>query len=157
MANFRYFVEKMQNAQKLLPEMAAEACKGAILRSHEAAVEATPTNKVSGVNTDTGALRNHWQTEGPTIAGSVVTTALTNDVEYASYVNDGHRMDRHFVPGLYVDASGTLSYDPAADVGIMVGTQTEYVPGVFMTDKAKKAYQKTLSKELHAKVKELMQ
>ena len=24
---------------------------------------------------------------------------LNNDKQYASFVNDGHRMDRHFVPG----------------------------------------------------------
>ena len=48
-----------------------------------------------------------------------------------SYVNDGHRMDKHYVPGLYVDDDGLLSYDPAGDVGMMVGTKTKYVDGLY--------------------------
>ena len=71
-------------------------------------------------------------------------TFLANDMEYASYVNDGHRMDRHFVPGLYVDENGQLNYDPAAKVGLVVGTKTTYVKGEFMVDKGKDAYQKAL-------------
>ncbi len=158
MPDFRAYLSQLQRARADLPVILSSACKGAILRAQEAAVEATPTNKTStGANTSTGELRNHWSTEGPEIKGTKVQTVLANDLEYASYVNDGHRMDRHFVPGLYINTnSGLLEYDPSADVGITVGTQTSYVEGVFMTDKAKKAYHETLETELHAKVKELM-
>lgn len=76
-------------------------------------------------------------------------TVLANDKEYASYVNDGHRMDRHFVPGLYINpSSGLLEYDPSAKVGIVVGTKTSYVPGIHMVDAAIEEYRKTLKSEL---------
>ena len=107
----------------------------------------------------TGQLKQHWATDSitaPATAGGVFTTELRNDMEYASYVNDGHRMDRHFVPGLYINPySGLLEYDPAADVGLVVGTKTSYVKGEFMTDKAKQAYQETLEDLLKVRVKEL--
>ena len=84
-------------------------------------------------------------------------TILANDKQYASYVNDGHRMDRHFVPGLYINPeSGLLEYDPEAKVGIVVGTKTHYVKGEFMVDKGKEAYQKTVSSELDKEIERLL-
>lgn len=89
--------------------------------------------------------------------GSTHVTILANDKEYASYVNDGHRMDRHFVPGLYINPhSGLLEYDPKAKVGIVVGTKTRYVKGEFMVDKAKAAYEKTVLAELDKEIARLM-
>ena len=80
-------------------------------------------------------------------------TVLRNNAEYASYVNNGHRMKRHFVPGLYINPeSGLLEYDPSAKVGIVVGTKTRYVKGEFMVDKAKKAYQEALLDELDKEI-----
>ena len=58
-------------------------------------------------------------------------------------------MDRHFVPGLVInEQSGTLEYNPDGKGGIVVGTKTQYVPGIHMVDKAKKAFQDTLKEEL---------
>lgn len=79
-------------------------------------------------------------------------------MQYASYVNNGHRMDRHFVPGLYINPfSGQLEYDAAkkGEVGIMVGTKTDYVPGLFMAEAGEEAYQRAveaLSKELEVRL-----
>ena len=80
---------------------------------------------------------------------------LANNVEYASYVNDGHRMDKHFVPGLYVNQySGLLEFDPTAEVGLMVGTKTKYVKGRFMKEKAIEAYEKTVLEILDRRIQE---
>lgn len=43
---------------------------------------------------DTGTLRRGWTAEGPTYVGSWVVT-LENNVEYASYVENGHRTSSH--------------------------------------------------------------
>ena len=94
---------------------------------------------------------------GALSGGSSYTTILANDLEYASYVDQGHRMDRHFVPGLYVDENGVLNYDPARKVGLVVGTKTRYVKGEFMTDKAKEAYQKTVLAELDKEIRRLLE
>lgn len=68
---------------------------------------------------------------------------LNNDKQYASFVNDGHRMDRHFVPGLVINpGSGLLEFNPDGTGGIVVGTRTAYVPGLFMVDKAVEEYRR---------------
>lgn len=131
-----------------------EAAETATLRAIEKAVERTPPtmNDLRGTNTRTGEMKNHWVTDSkprPVKRGDKYVTELNNDRQYASYVNDGHRMDRHFVPGLYLNPeSGMLEYDPSADVGIVVGTRTQYVEGKFMVDDAKEVYKKTLRAEL---------
>lgn len=149
--------ERMQQLQKSRPEIQAkitEACKNATIRAVEKAAEMTPPtqNDLRGTNTRSGEMKQHWATDSktsPEVSGNKYTTHLNNDKDYSSYVNDGHRMDRHFVPGLYINpGSGMLEYDPSKNVGIVVGTKTSYVPGIHMVDAAKKVYQDTLKSEL---------
>mgnify|MGYP006928869871 CR=1 FL=1 len=112
----------------------------------------------------TGELKAHWATDskvepmgGALSGGSTYVTILANNKEYASYVNNGHRMNRHFVPGLYINKeSGLLEYDPDAKVGIVVGTKTRYVKGEFMVDAAKEAYEKTVLSELDKEIQRLL-
>lgn len=131
-----------------------EACRNATMRAVEKAMELTPPtqNDLAGTNTRTGEMKQHWVTDSkidPQVSGGKYTTELNNDKTYASYVNDGHRVDRHFVPGLYVNPnSGLLEYDPSANVGIVVGTKTKYVKGLYMADKAKEEYRRVLRIEL---------
>ena len=148
-----------------LPEVLYETAKGATLRAIEAAQDATPpkagTGRLGGTNTLTGELKAHWATDSraePERTGDGYKTELANNMEYASYVDQGHRMDKHFVPGLYVNPNtGQLEYDPAADVGLVVGTKTKYVKGEFMTDKAREAYEKAVLAELEKRVKEVLE
>ena len=142
---------QLKKLQADLPSVMRSAARDATMRAIEATMDATPPkagdDRLPGVNTVTGELKAHWETDSvtePQKVGSGYVTYLANDMEYASYVNDGHRMDRHFVPGLYVDENGQLNYDPAAKVGLVVGTKTAYVKGEFMVDKGKEAYQKAL-------------
>lgn len=168
MANeIRAYLTKLQRAQKELPQMLASACKKATMRAVEAATEATPPKADTGrgpyigTGTVTGQLKQHWATDSqvePVISGTRISTALKNDLPYASYVNDGHRLDRHFVPGLHInEETGQLEYDPDKDVGIVVGTKTKFVRGEFMVDKGKEAYIETLKEELGVQVKELLE
>lgn len=154
-------IQQLKKAQAELPKVLAEVAKGATMRAIEATMDATPPkaggDRLPGVNTVTGELKAHWETDSTTnpkkIGGGYVTY-LANDMEYASYVNDGHRMDRHFVPGLYVDG-GQLNYDPTAKVGLVVGTKTTYVKGEFMVDKGKEAYQKAVEEILDGEIRRL--
>lgn len=149
--------ERARQLRASLPQIEAKitsACKNATIRAIEKAADLTPPTQddLSGTHTRSGEMKQHWPTDSqaePRKSGSTYKTTLANDKQYASYVNDGHRMDRHFVPGLYVNpASGLLEYDPSKDVGIVVGTKTSYVPGIFMTDKAKEEYKRVLREEL---------
>ena len=136
------YIQKLEAAQKVLPDMISVAAKNATIRAVEAAQEKTPptADSLSGINTRTGELKQHWATDSKIIpeqqAGQYVTE-LNNNKEYASFVNDGHRMDKHFVPGLYVNpASGLLE-------------------GLHMTDAAQQAYEETLQAELERTGREL--
>lgn len=149
--------ERYKQLQKLYPELENKisgAARDATLRAIEKAAELTPPTQgdMRGTNTRTGEAKQHWATDSdptPKKSGNTVKTVLANDKEYISFLNDGHRMDRHFVPGLYVNpASGMLEYDPSKNVGIVVGTKTPYVPGLYMADAAKKVYQETVKTEL---------
>ena len=159
-------IQQLKKAQANLPDILYQTANGATMRAIEAAAAATPPreNDLRGVNTRAGGLKQHWATAskpepmgGALSGGSSYTTILANDLEYASYVDQGHRMDRHFVPGLYVDENGVLNYDPARKVGLVVGTKTRYVKGEFMTDKAKEAYQKTVLAELDKEIRRLLE
>ena len=146
--------ELLRKQQAQVRAKLVEAAKNATLRAIEKAVEKTPPtmDDLRGTNTRTGEMKQHWVTDSkvaPVKRGDKYVTELNNDRQYASYVNDGHRMDRHFVPGLYLTPeSGLLEYDPSANVGIIVGTKTKYVEGKFMVDEAKEAYSKALRMEL---------
>lgn len=162
-------IQQLKKAQADLPEILYKTAKGATMRAVEAAMDATPpkegTGALNGVNTRTGGLKAHWATDSKTepmgggiSGGSSYTTILANDKEYASYVDQGHRMDKHFVPGLYVDENGMIDYDPDyAEVGgLVVGTKTKYVKGEFMVDKAKEAYEKAVLTELDKEIARLL-
>lgn len=148
---------RMKQLQKAMPKVQTKitsACENATIRAVEKAAELTPPlqDDLKGTNTRSGEMKQHWPTDSkttPEVSGEKYTTYLANDKDYSSYVNDGHRMDRHFVPGLYINPySGMLEYDPSAKVGIVVGTKTSYVPGLHMVEAALEVYRQTLRSEL---------
>lgn len=49
-----------------------------------------------------GQLRRSWTADGPSLSGGGWAVKLTNNAEYASYVENGHRQ----TPGRYVPAIG---------------------------------------------------
>ena len=113
----------------------------------------TPTrpDELRGTNTQSGTMKQDWAAKSkttPEVSGDKYTTYLNNDMPYASYVNDGHRVTRHFVPGLVINQSGVLEMNQDGTGGIVVGTKTSYVPGLHMVEAAKKVYQDTLKPEL---------
>ena len=149
-------MEELAKRQPMIETRLAEIAEGAALRAVEAAVEKTPPNTYGdgesrGVHSITGELAEHWAADSqtaPVRSGGQLITTLANDKQYASYVNDGHDVDKHFVPGLYVDDAGALSYDPERDVGLIVGTKTKYVPGLYMKEAGVEKYKEVTEKEL---------
>lgn len=151
-------IAQLQDVYARFPNEVANIAKGATLRAVEKATELTPPTAgedgdeeggeeggdLSGTNTRSGGMKQRWAAASkitPVKRGKSYVTHLNNDKDYASYVNDGHRMDRHFVPGLYINPeSGHLEYDPSAKVGIVVGTKTQYVEGLFMEEEALQEY-----------------
>ena len=161
--NLQQRLQQLKRAQADLETVLYQAQKNATKTAVQAAADATPPKKGTGrgpyigTNTITGELKARWEWDSTVepmgFSGGEYVTVLRNNAEYASYVNNGHRMKRHFVPGLYINPeSGLLEYDPSAKVGIVVGTKTRYVKGEFMVDKAKKAYQEELLDELDKEI-----
>ena len=155
-------LQELKKAQQALTTTLIKVSKEATKRAVEAAVEATPPNKktdrVPGPNMVTGELAEHWATDSiaePLVTGGKYETFLKNDKEYASYVDQGHRLNKHFVPGLYIDENGQLARDLERDVGLVVGTKTKYVKGEFMVDKAREAYEKAVLTELDKEIARL--
>lgn len=92
---------------------------------------------------------------GALSGGTTFMTVLANNMQYSSYVNDGHRVDKHFVPGLVVNGN-LLEEDPDGEGGIMVGTKTTYVKGKYMKEKAIKRYRTVVKTELNKRVREVL-
>lgn len=158
-------MEELAKRQPRIEKRLAEIAEGATLRAVEAAAERTPPNtyedgEIRGVHSITGELAQHWATDSQTVpgqSGGQFITTLANDMQYASYVNDGHDVDKHFVPGLYVDDEGVLSMDPARDVGMVVGTKTRHVDGLYMKEAGVDKYKEVSEKELGGLAKEMFQ
>lgn len=144
-----------QNLTKIMKEVA----EGATIAAVDRATELTPPNGagISGTGTRTGELAQAWSTDSkitPVVTTSSVRTILANNQQYASYVNDGHRMDQHFVPGLVIN-NGVLEQLPGGvKGGIVVGTRTPYVNGKYMKQAAVGRYRKVVRTELDKRVRE---
>ena len=101
-------LQELKKAHENLPDALYQIQKNAAQRAVEVATEATPpkAGRLAGPNMLTGELKQHWATDSqvePDVSGNKRTSYLANNKEYASYVDQGHRMDKHFVPGLYID------------------------------------------------------
>lgn len=152
--------------QAQLPGRIRAIAKGATLRAREEAEDHTPPNgdeKDRGTGMITGELAEQWehdsQTE-PVAAGDEYQTVLANNVQYASYVNDGHWMDKHFVPDLKVDPNtGRLQrVDPEEPTaGLMVGVRTSYVPGLYMKEKGIDKYREVVEAEAERLTREVLE
>ncbi|MDR0905764.1 MAG: HK97 gp10 family phage protein [Oscillospiraceae bacterium] len=145
-----------------IPEVIEKVHTAATMRAIETAIEYTPPDeKVSeGTNTTTGEMQSHWAQDSdavPRKTGAEYTTVLANSVDYASYVNDGHRMDKHFVPGLVLNPySGLLEKVDPDMGGIMVGTKTKYVPGVHAKEYATLVWENEVERTLDIEIKAVM-
>lgn len=146
-------IAQLQDAEARFPGELSAIAKGATIRAVEKATELTPPtlDDLSGTNTRSGEMKQHWASDSkviPARRGDTYETELNNDKQYASYVNDGHRMDRHFVPGLVINPeSGMLEYNPDGRGGIVVGTRTQYVEGLFMEEAAHEEYHRVVRVE----------
>lgn len=156
-------LEQLRKQGQNVPKIMVEVMEGATIAAVERATELTPPNgsAISGTGTRTGDLAEAWSTDSitkPTMVGGALRTTLANNLQHASYVNDGHRMDKHFVPGLVVN-NGVLEWLPEGspgddEGGIMVGTKTPYVKGKYMKQAAVGRYKNVVKQELDKRVKE---
>jgi hypothetical protein len=65
-------------------------------------------------------------------------------------------MDKHFVPGLIINGGMLERAADGDDGGIMVGTKTSYVKGLYITNKARKEYRAAVNEILDREVKKVL-
>ena len=158
-SQMRKRLAELNKAGKDVPKIMIEVAEGATIEAVRVAAENTPPNggaAIAGTNMRSGQMAQHWALDSqtkPIYSGGSVRTVLANDKQYASYVNDGHRVDKHYVPGLIANGNLLERVDP--DVGgIMVGTKTTYVKGLYMKQKAIGKYRDVVRNELDKRVRE---
>ena len=160
-AETRRYLKRLQKAGVKVRELVIDAAKTGTMAAVETAAEHTPPNggaPIKGVNTRTGELAQSWATDSqttPTVSGDTISTALCNNKQYASYVNDGHRMDKHFTTHVAIE-NGMLVGKPDGTGGLMVGTKTSYIPGLYMKEKATGKYKTTVRYMLQDAVRRAM-
>lgn len=155
-SQIRKRLKELEAAGKDVPRIVNEVAKGATIEAVRVATENTPPNggaAIAGTGMRTGNMAQHWSIDSETqpINGR---TVLANKMQYASYVNDGHRMDRHFVPGLIINGDKLERAPAGENTGLIVGTKTSYVPGLYMKEKAIGRYREVVKIELDKRVKE---
>ena len=156
-SQMRKRLAELRRAQKDIPAIIDEVAEVATLAAVEKAAENTPPNggaKVVGPNLRSGDMAQSWATDSVTTPNRG-KTLLANLQQYASYVNDGHRMDKHFTSHLAIEG-GQLVGKPDGDGGLVVGTKTQYVPGLYMKEKAIGVYRDTVRRMLQQKVREAL-
>ena len=160
-AETRRYLKRLQKAGVKVRELVIDAAKTGTMAAVETAAEHTPPNggaPIKGVNTRTGEMAQSWATDSqiiPTVSGDTISTALCNNKQYASYVNDGHRMDKHFTTHVAIE-NGMLVGKPDGTGGLMVGTKTSYIPGLYMKEKATGKYKTTVRYMLQDAVRRAM-
>ena len=98
---------------KEIDEKIREAMKVATEAAIKAAADATPPLGES--NRTTGNVKKHWEEDSVTEAvkeGNVYKTVLANNVPYASYVNDGHNLEKHYGRKQQQHISGQVRNQP---------------------------------------------
>lgn len=90
----------------------------------------------SNTPVDNGDLRKSWVFEGVTKSGFIFEMELANNLEYALYVELGHRQE----PGRYVPAIGKR-------------LKADYVPGSYMLRDGTNRLEEALPKALREAVK----
>lgn len=156
-SQMRKRLAELRRAQQDIPAIIDEVAEVATLAAVEKAAENTPPNggaKVVGPNLRTGEMAPAWATDSVTTPNRG-KTLLANLQQYASYVNDGHRVDKHFTSHLAIEG-GQLVGKPDGDGGLVVGTKTQYVPGLYMKEKAIGVYRDTVRRMLQQKVREVL-
>lgn len=160
-AETRRYLKRLQKAGVKVRELVIDAAKTGTMAAVETAAQHTPPNggaPIRGVNTRTGEMAQSWATDSqiiPTVSGDTISTALCNNKQYASYVNDGHRMDKHFTTHVAIE-NGMLVGKPDGTGGLMVGTKTSYIPGLYMKEKATGKYKTTVRYMLQDAVRRAM-
>lgn len=98
----------------------------------------------------TGDAKAKWKSTKAYKVANGFRARLFNNSKHIGYINNGHRMNPHFVPGNW--NGDVFDYDPNAKEGIIMGAKTKYVKGKFMLEKASGSAEKYLVKAANKEI-----
>ena len=101
----------------------------------------------------TGDAKAKWQTTKSYKVVNGFKARLYNNSAYIGYINNGHRMEPHFVPGEWV--GNKFEYDPFSKEGVVMGSKTKYVKGKFMLEKASGRAEKFLLNKANKEIEKI--
>ena len=84
-------LNQMESLQVKTREITMKCCHRLALRAVSIAKKGTPVMD--------GDLRKSWAASKPVMNGNVASCEMTNNMDYASWVEDGHRQVKRWVPG----------------------------------------------------------
>lgn len=137
-----------------VPKIINRAAEAATKNAVEVATKNTPPDVggIKGVGMRSGEMHASWAKDSITKPTNG-RTWLINNQNYASYVNDGHRLDHHLVPGLVIK-DGVLQKSEDGKGAIWVGTKTKWVKGYYMKEKAIGKYRATVRRMIDEEIRE---
>ena len=161
--SFEDYLDDFTKKLEAIPEGVETILETARINAINTATENTPPNedgKMRGKNTIHGYLKEAWERDSDVKVTKVgegkYKFDLKNNQFYASYVNDGHDLKKHYVPGLHInEETGVLYYDFDEPGGIYVGTKTQRVKGSHMVEKAHEAWKKTIEEGMKNLINDL--
>lgn len=149
---FDGFIREVNKSQHTIKKNVERNAKKACVAMVEKAKSLTPNSndgKRRGANMISNRLVNSWVGEYKVENGKFLTVTLTNLQPYATFVQKGHKVKKHFVPWLYISDSGYLSYEKNHNqplFGLTVGVKAKRVEGVDMIGPSIKVFEDTFNR-----------
>ena len=117
-------LNQMESLQVKTREITMKCCHRLALRAVSIAKKGTPVMD--------GDLRKSWAASNPVMNGNVASCEMTNNMHYASWVEDGHRQVKRWVPGSWM--GNRFIYNGNSESGMMLNPK--WIPGFHMGRRA---------------------
>lgn len=117
-------LNQMESLQVKTREITMKCCHRLALRAVSIAKKGTPVMD--------GDLRKSWAASNPVMNGNVASCEMTNNMHYASWVEDGHRQVKRWVPGYWM--GNRFIYNGNSESGMML--KPKWIPGFHMGRRA---------------------
>lgn len=126
---------------------------GETLKTVRACTPHAGDGRPRGLNMITNSLYNSWHANYSAHGSRLGFLELSNARPYAKYVQEGHRVTRHFVPWLYIGGNGLINRETKHSgklFGLTVGVPETFVPGVDMTGPAVQTFMDAVLRSIYA-------
>lgn len=117
-------LNQMESLQVKTREITMKCCHRLALRAVSIAKKGTPVMD--------GDLRKSWAASKPVMTGNVASCEMTNNMHYASWVEDGHRQVKRWVPGFWM--GNRFIYNEDSKSGMML--KPKWISGFHMGRRA---------------------